>query len=413
MMPPIDNQPKKNKPLIVSIIFLLLSIGFAFGFFCGNWDNIHRSTQKLLKKEIINQSKKENVSSEIDFDLFWDVWDNVKTKYVAQPVDERKMFYGALAGIVASLQDPYSIYLDPELTNSFNEEINGTFEGIGAEIDLKDNQLMVVAPLPDTPADKSGLKPKDAILAIDGVDTANMSLDYAIKLIRGPKGSEVKLSIKRGEEEPKEITIVRDVIQINSVEWKIKEQDDNKIGYINITNFNNDTSTKFNEAINEILLQHPIGLIVDLRNNPGGLLEQSIEVASRFIPKGVIVYEEFNDGSRQEYKALGNPSLQGIKTIVLINEGSASASEIVAGALQDYGLATLIGEQTFGKGSVQDLVDFSDGSSLKLTVAHWLTPHGRSIQEKGIDPDEKIEQEETDDAPDKQLERALEILSNL
>jgi carboxyl-terminal processing protease len=411
MIPEQYRQPKKNnKPLFISAALLMLSLGFAFGYFVGNWENIHSSAEKLVKKEIINQSEKEDISSDIDFNLFWEVWNNVKQKYVGQPVDERKMFYGALAGIVASLEDPYSIYLDPELSKTFNEEISGTFEGIGAEIDIKDDQLMVVAPLKNTPAERSGLKPQDAILAIDGVDTAGMNLDYAIKLIRGAKGSTVTLIIKRGEEDPQEIPIVRDVIQIDSVTWEIKEQDGQKIGYINITSFNDDTSSKFNQAVNEILLAQPAGLVLDLRNNPGGLLEQSIEISSRFISNGVVVYEEFSDGSKQEYKALGNPSLQGIKTVVLINGGSASASEIVAGALQDYGLATLIGEKTFGKGSVQDLVDFNDGSSLKITVAKWFTPEGRCIQEKGIDPDEVIEQDYDPNAEDKQLQRALDFL---
>lgn len=408
------NKKSSNKLLIICLISFFTILGFSAGYFFNYWENDHQTVQNSVQKEIIDKATEKNVSADINFNLFWQVWDTVKKKYVNPSVDENKMFYGALTGIVASLQDPYSVFLNPELTKSFNDEINGTFEGIGAEIDIKDNKIVIVAPLPGTPAAQQDLRPGDIILAIDQIDTSNISLDNAIKLIRGPKGTSVKLLVQRGNEEPKEFNINRDVIKVDSVKWEIKEKNNIKVGYITITNFNEDTTNKFDEAINDILLQQPQGIILDLRNNPGGLLNQSIAVASRFIPEGVIVYEEYRDGTKHEYRSLENARLAGIKTVILINEGSASASEIVAGAMKDYQVATLVGKKTFGKGSVQDLEQFTDGSSLKLTVAHWLTPKGTSINEKGIDPDEEIDLTEDDIKQDNdpQLNRALDIIIN-
>lgn len=411
---PTINKKSSNKLLIFCLVLFFTILGFSTGYFFNYWEISQQTTENSVQEKIVDKAAEKNFSADINFNLFWQVWDTVEKKYVNPSIDENKMFYGALTGIVASLQDPYSVFLDPELTKSFNDEINGTFEGIGAEIDIKDNNIVIVAPLPDTPAAQQDLRPGDIILAIDQIDTSNLSLDYAVKLIRGPKGTSVKLLIQRGSEEPKEYSINRDIIKVDSVKWETKEKNGKKVGYITITNFNEDTINKFDEAINNILLQQPQGIILDLRNNPGGLLNQSIAVASRFIPEGVIVYEQSRDGTKHEYRSLENARLAGIKTVVLINEGSASASEIVAGAMKDYQVAILIGKKTFGKGSVQDLEQFSDGSSLKLTVAHWLTPKGISINEKGINPDEEIEITEDDinQNRDPQLDRALEIIIN-
>lgn len=411
---PTINKKSSNKLLIFCLVLFFTILGFSTGYFFNYWEISQQTTENSVQDKIVDKAAEKNFSADINFNLFWQVWDTVEKKYVNPSIDENKMFYGALTGIVASLQDPYSVFLDPELTKSFNDEINGTFEGIGAEIDIKDNNIVIVAPLPDTPAAQQDLRSGDIILAIDQIDTSNLSLDYAVKLIRGPKGTSVKLLIQRGSEEPKEYSINRDIIKVDSVKWETKEKNGKKVGYITITNFNEDTINKFDEAINNILLQQPQGIILDLRNNPGGLLNQSIAVASRFIPEGVIVYEQSRDGTKHEYRSLENARLAGIKTVVLINEGSASASEIVAGAMKDYQVAILIGKKTFGKGSVQDLEQFSDGSSLKLTVAHWLTPKGISINEKGINPDEEIEITEDDinQNRDPQLDRALEIIIN-
>lgn len=407
------SQKSGNKILIFLLILLFTVMGFAAGYFLSVYESYKQSPVSYIKKEVINRSDNNEISSEIDFNLFWQVWDTVQDNYIEQPVNEEEMFYGALAGITASLGDPYSVYLNPELTQSFNDDINGTFEGIGAEIGVRDNRIVIIAPLPDTPAEQAGLKAGDVVLAIDGLDTTSMSLDYAVKLIRGEKDTQVKLIVSREDEDNQEIVITRNTIKVDSVRWEIKEQNNKKIGYIKIINFNTDTSNKFNQAITEILLKQPDGIILDLRNNPGGLLDESIQVASRFIKDDVIAYEEFQDGNQKEYEATGNALLENIPAVVLINQGSASASEIVAGALQDYEVATLLGEKTFGKGSVQDLKEFSDGSSLKLTVAKWLTPNKRSINEEGISPDQEVEmtKEDYENDTDPQLDKALEILT--
>jgi len=406
--------PKNNRVLFFCSLALFLIIGFAGGYFLRTYEDYQLSPDASLKKDIFNKADNKQLPSSFNYLMFWQVWDTVLKKYVREPVDENKMFYGALAGVVASLQDPYSVFLDPELTKKFNDEIDGDFEGIGAQIDIKDDRIVVVAALPDTPAAKADLRSGDIILAIDQLDTVNISLDYAVDLIRGEKGTTVTLLIQRTGEEVQEIKIIRDTIQIDSVTWEMKEKNGQQIAYINITNFSADTATKFNEAINEILLKQPAGIVLDLRNNPGGLLDQSIEIASHFISSGVIVSEQFSNGSKNDYSASGNANLQGFKTVVLVDEGSASASEIVAGALQDYGVARLIGQKTFGKGSVQNLEQLPDGSSLKLTVALWYTPKGRSINETGIEPDEKVEMKEENyqQKQDPQLDRALEYLSN-
>lgn len=408
-----QEQRKASRILIICVVLLFFAFGFSGGYFLHAWSNDRQSADAAVKKEIVNKSANKNLNEKIDFSLFWQVWDIIKKSYLNQPVDETKMFYGALAGITASLGDPYSVFLDPELTKGFNESIDGAFEGIGAEIGVKDNRIVIIAPLPDMPAAKAGLKAGDSILAIDGLDTANMGVDYAVKLMRGAKGTQVTLIVQHNDEDAQEITIARDVIKIDSVKWEIKEANNKKIGYISIVSFNEDTAAKFNEIANKVLLEQPAGIIIDLRNNPGGLLKSSIEIASNFVQNGPVVYEQFQDGSRKEYPSLGGARLAGMETVVLVNGGSASAAEILAGALQDYQIAKVIGEKTFGKGSVQDYQTFSDGSSLKLTVAKWLTPKGNCIDEDGIVPDEEVALTEDDynNDRDPQLDRALAVLA--
>lgn len=408
-----NNQKKSSRILITCVILLFFVLGFGSGYFLNSWSNLQQSTDIAIKKEIVNKSTDKDINEKIDFNLFWQVWDIIKKNALEQPVDETKMFYGALTGMTASLGDPYSIFLDPELTKSFNETIDGTFEGIGAEIGIKDNHIVIIAPLPGMPAANAGLKAGDSILAIDNLDTTNMSVDYAVKLLRGAKGTQVTLIIQHENEDAKEITITRDIIKVESVKWEMKEMNNKKVGYITIASFGEDTAAKFNEVANKVLLEQPAGIVIDLRNNPGGLLDSSIEIASNFINSGPIVYEQFQDGTKKEYSSLGGAQLEGIETVVLVNGGSASAAEILAGALQDDQIAKIIGEKTFGKGSVQDYQTFPDGSSLKLTVAKWLTPNGRSINETGINPDEVVALTEDDynNNRDPQLDRALEIIS--
>ncbi|MBU1673218.1 S41 family peptidase [Patescibacteria group bacterium] len=413
----IKHKPKKSKGKIILTIFgliFLILVGFSGGYITGVWDQARLSPQQAIQR-IINTSDQNVEDENIDFRLYWKVWDEINENFYKQPVAEKDMFYGSLMGLTASLQDPYSIFLDPELTEEFSAEMNGAFDGIGAEIGVRNNELTVIAPLPDTPAQKAGLRTGDIILKIDDTDTLNMSLDQAIKLIRGEKGTPVVLTvIGKDEDEIREIEIIRDTILVDSVRWEILKTDQGDIGYIEIIHFSVDTEGLFNQAVNEILLENPEGLIVDLRNNPGGYLDSSINIASKWIEDKPVLYEEFSDGSRAEYNSNGSPQLKGMQTVVLINEGSASASEIIAGALQDYSLATLVGKTTFGKGSVQDYKTFDDGSSLKLTIAKWLTPNLQNIDEVGITPDIEVERtiEDIDADIDPQLDEAKNIIIN-
>lgn len=353
---------------------------------------------------------KEYLGKDVDFDLFTQVWGMLKSRYVDQPVSETKLFYGALEGMVASLDDPYSVFLEPQVSEEFTESLNGRFEGIGAEIAIKHNQLTVVAPLDGSPAESAGLKAQDIITDIDGKSTKDLSLDEAVNRIRGEKGTTVTLTILRGDEaEPREIPIMRDTIRVQSVTWEMK---DGSIAYIHMRNFNTDTARAFKAIQREVVAQNPAGVIFDLRNNSGGFLQTAIEVASAWVDEGETVVTERSIDGVTTYSSTEAALFAGIPTVVLINGGSASASEIVAGALQDYEFARIIGEQSFGKGSVQVLEELPDGSSVKFTVAKWFTPSDRSIDEEGITPDEAIELTEEDFGEDRdpQMDRALEYL---
>lgn len=369
-------------------------------------------TSSSTKLVIRDKKPPVQIDKDVNFDLFWQVWSTVKNEYVEKNISDKDLFYGALEGMVASLKDPYSVFLKPEISKEFSDELSGEFEGIGAEIGIKKDRLTVISPLPGTPAEKSGLKAGDKIYAIDGADTAGMFLDEAVNKIRGKKGTEVTLTVMRDSSKgSKEIKITRDAIKYDSVRWEMK---DNDMAYIKVLHYNTDTEEKFSQAVNEVLKKNPEGIILDLRGNPGGFLDAAVKMASVWVEDGIIVTEKYSDTDKKEHDAVGKARLGDIKTVVLINGGSASGSEIVAGALKDHGKAVLIGEKTFGKGSVQSLENFEDGSSLKLTVAKWLTPNGTCINEKGVEPDIEIKMTDEDYNNDKdpQMDKAVEILSS-
>jgi carboxyl-terminal processing protease len=282
----------------------------------------------------------------------------------------------------------------------------------GAEKGFKENQLAIIAPLPGTPAERAGLQAGDTILQIDAQDTDGWSIDQAIKKIRGPKGSTVVFVIRRNQDEPKEISVVRDTIVVSTVTAKMLTVDQHQVGYIKISSFTEDTVAKVRQEIQGQLAKSAEGFVIDLRNNPGGLLDASVDIASIFVSDQVIVSEVDQSGRRQDLRSTGGRLVDAQPVTVLVNGGSASASEIVAGALQDLGRATIIGQQTFGKGSVQQLDDLPDGSTLKLTIAKWYTPKNRSISEQGITPDIVVEPG-TDSAADPQLDRATNELIRL
>jgi len=405
-------SPEKKKTLRIIIIAILIIISFFVGLIVGISGSDEISIGDSDSGKVKNQGAKqpEYLSEDVNFKLFWQTWDLIKDKYIDQDINEVEMFYGAQMGLVASLGDPYSVFLVPEVAEEFNQELQGKFEGIGAEIAIKKERLTVVSPLPDSPAEKAGLRAGDKIIAIDDLDTSGISLTKAVTLIRGDKGTEVLLRVIHKDNSEEDLIEIRDKIQYASVKYEILED---SIGYIQVSHFNEDTEKLFDEAVNDLTNKNINSVILDLRNNPGGFLTTAISMANHWIEEGVIVKEKSRDSNRnQAFSASSQARLKDKNTVVLVNGGSASGSEIVAGALQDYGLATILGETTFGKGSVQDLTELSDGSSIKLTIAKWFTPNDRSISEEGIIPDLEVEltEEDYDEDLDPQLDKAIEIL---
>jgi len=399
-----ENYVKKNKWSWLAII-LLMGASFAAGL---SWAGKDDSSKIIAYSPESKQAVSEKA---FDFNLYWEVWDKLRSDYVDKnKVKDEEMFYGSLRGLAASMDDPYTVFMDPKEAKEFADDLSGTFEGIGAEVGMRKDIITVIAPLAGMPAEKAGVKAGDKVYAIDGVSTLGMSVDEAVKKIRGEKGTEVTLTlIRENEDKPLEIKIVRGLIVVKSVKTELRNDG---VLVITVSNFNDDTIDLFNQAVKTALTKNPKGIILDLRNNPGGYLDTAISMASAWVKEGPVVVEQFGEGKRQEYFAEGNPSLGGFKTVVLINGGSASASEIVAGALRDYKKATIVGEQSFGKGSVQSLRDLSDGSALKITVAKWLTPNGDFINEKGITPDLeiKLSKEDVDKNKDPQMVKALELI---
>lgn len=397
------------------LIFFIIAFFFAAGVFVGKiWQvkdlvsNDHGQVEIAKVLDLYSKTR----SPEVKFSQFWDVWDKIKSKYVEQPVKDTDLFYGAIEGLVGGLNDPYSVYFPPTQAQEFVKDLEGEFEGIGAEIGMKDNQLTVIAPLQGSPAEKAGLKPGDQIYKINGEDAFGLKVDEAVQKIRGPKGTPVKLTIGRlGEEKVLELTIIRDVISVPTVVWEKKH---NQIAYLRVSYFNGDTWNQFDKAVKEIQSYNPKGIVLDLRSDPGGYLDTAVAIASEWIKQGDIVKEKFNNGEENKYPTIGQHRLAGIKTVALVDENSASASEIVAGALQDYGAATVLGNKTYGKGSVQDFEVLPDGSALKLTIAKWFTPKDRQIEKLGIAPDTEMKEMFVKQADgtykDVGLEKALELI---
>jgi len=389
---------KKNL-LLLSLIFAIL-ISFGLGFYFGKG------------QVVCPVCPPEN----LDFSLFWETWSKLQEKYVdKEKFNTQEMIYGAISGMVKSLNDPYTVFLKPEDSKRFIEDVKGTFEGVGMEIGIRKGQLQVIAPLEGTPAQKAGLRPGDKIMKIDDKSTVDMTTDEAVNLIRGPKGTEVTLNIYREEwKEPKDIKVVRGVIEVPSLKWELKEDN---IAYIKLYQFSEKASFDFRKAAIEILDSKAERIILDLRGNPGGYLEIAQDIAGWFLSRGeVVVIEDFGKNKEQNfYKAEGNEKLLSYPVVILINQGSASASEILAGALRDNRNIKLIGEKSFGKGSVQELEKLKEGSSLKITIAKWLTPKGESITDKGLEPDIKVEMtdEDYEQNKDPQLDKAIEIIKEM
>lgn len=361
------------------------------------------------------ESHRENAPQNADWDILWQTIELINEKYVNRPADLKKILEGAVQGAVSSLNDPYSLFLPPQQAEDFANELKGNLEGIGAEIGLKHQRLTVIAPLDESPAVRAGIRGGDYIYKVDGEDTTGFTVEQAVGKIRGPAGTKVTLTVFHlGATKPVEIVITRAKIEVKSIMSEIKEVNGGKIGYLKLRRFSDDTSGGVKKAVSNFLAGGVKGVVLDMRNNPGGYLDSAVEVASNWVRDGeTVLIQKFGDGTEEIFRAEGQSRLNSVPTVVLVNGGSASASEIVAGALKDNGLAKLIGEKSFGKGSVQELIDLDGKAQLKLTIAKWLTPKGHDLNQDGLEPDIKVEMNEEDFQNDRdlQLDRALEELT--
>lgn len=396
-----------KKPFKTFLKFLATVIiigGVYFGGYLVGHRNLEFEKGYIPKITNLELSK----PKEVNFSLFWDAWNTVKDNFIGAS-DAQQMIYGAISGMVDSLHDPYSMFLDPVAAKQFKEDLKGSFDGIGVEIEIKDGVLVIVAPLASSPAEKAGLRSLDRIVKINNKNVSEMTFQEAIAQIRGKEGTTVALTILRpSEQTTRDFEIRRETITVKSVNYEMKDN----LAYIKISQFGDDTSDLMKKAADFVLDSNAEGVIVDLRNNPGGYLQSAIDIASLFLDNKIVVSEQYKNGKKEELKTTLTPRLKDKKLSVLINSGSASASEIFAGAIKDHRRGALIGEKTFGKGTVQNLLELKDHSEVRVTIAKWLTPSGSAIDKEGIKPDIEVRltSEDAKAGRDPQLERALEEL---
>lgn len=400
------------------VAIILLAGAFSGGFIAGNLfpatGQIPFLSDIFPSAPTVAPDQQATTPTELQslFAPFWEAWNIVHTQYVEQPVDDLALMQGAIRGMMEALGDEQTFYMDPELYENETLSLQGEYEGIGAYVDMEGEYLTIVSPIAGSPAELAGLHPGDKVIAIDGEDMTGTPPEEVRLKVLGPEGTTVTLTIRReGESEPLEFVITRARITIRSAEGKMLEDG---IAYVDINTFGDKTTQELRAALQNLMKQNPKGMIIDLRNNPGGYLNTAIEVSSEFIEEGVIMYEQYGDGRRDQYDALGNGQATDIPIVVLINEGSASASEIVAGALQDYERATLVGEQSYGKGSVQNWQPLSNNQgAARVTIANWLTPKERAIDHVGLAPDVFVEMAPEDFISDQdpQLDVAVETLN--
>ncbi len=391
---------EKNKKPFIGLYLLAATLIFSAGIAAGQFVDVNLSSIRRGSVSVGND--------DLNYETVEEAYDTLRNSYDGE-LDKSKLVDGLKKGLAEATGDPYTEYLSSEESKEFQQSLSGTFTGIGAELGKENNAIVVVAPLRGFPAEKAGLKAKDIILKIDDEDALSMSINDAVKRIRGEKGTIVKLSVLRGSEQL-EISIERADIKVPSVDYQILE---GNIGYVQISRFSDDTDGLIRDAARDFKSKNVQKIIVDLRNNPGGYLEQSIKVASHWLDSGQVVVSEKRGGLvMRTHKAIAGQEFKGMQTVVLINEGSASASEILAGALKDYGLATLVGQKTYGKGSVQEVDTLSGGASLKITIARWFTPKDKNIDKEGIEPDHKVEitAEQVTAGQDPQKQKAVELL---
>jgi carboxyl-terminal processing protease len=404
--------------LAISVVVVVMTGTAYLAGFGTSWLMSHQmgltEAAQAVSRPAAGQSATSSSERPANFGVFWEAWDIVRRQFYGKLPDEQQVTYGAIRGVLRTLDDPNTLLVDPEAAELDRTQIQGAFEGIGAVVTMnKDGQLVVISPMEGQPAMEAGLQAGDIILKVDGREITGMNLTDAVLLIRGPRGTTVKLTVLRpGTEEPLEFEIVRARIKTSTVTHRILEQAPD-IGYIRLNLFGERSASELKGAIQDLQSQGAKAYILDIRNNPGGLLTSAVEVTSQFVSGDVVVSERWNDGREKAYRAqrgglLTDPD---VPLVVLVNKGSASASEILAGAIHDLNRGTLVGENTFGKGSVQQVYTLSDKSQLNVTVAHWLTPNGDDIHQQGILPDVVVTptEEQIKARQDIQLERAIEI----
>jgi carboxyl-terminal processing protease len=427
----------QHNKVLRTILFIILAIVVAAGLFAGGivvgnqlptgmvQSAFQGQTPTTQPTEVVTDVCTSYASASTPEELktlfapFWESWQLLHENFVDQPLDDVALMRGAIRGMLAATGDKHTSYMDPTEFKQANASMEGEYEGIGAWVDTTGDYLTIIAPMKGSPAEAAGLKANDVVIAVDGEDQTGVPGDLVLQKILGPAGEPVTLTIRRGDE-TLEFTIVRAKISVPVVDYQMLEND---IAYIALTTFNDQATEQLREALDELMAQNPKGLILDLRNNGGGYLSTAIEVASEFIPKGVIMYEEYGDGTREVYNAKRGGRATEIPLVVLVNEGTASASEIVAGAIQDHGRGKLVGTQTYGKGSVQNWIPLSsEDSGVRITIARWLTPNGKQINNVGLTPDVVVEMSdnyvqvpsdtdiESIEWHDTQLEAAIQLL---
>ena len=393
----------KNLSRILQLTTLWISI-IGASFFGG----------ALFYKEVLSLNENRTTSfnqPEIDklFQPFFEAWDAVHSQYYQQPVEDMILMQGAILGMMESLGDPHSSYMDPDEYRQQNAPLQGEYTGIGAWVDTSGEFLTIISPMPNSPAEMAGIKSNDIVIAVDGRDMTKKDPATVLRYILGPAGEKVILTISRdGMNELLNIEIIRAVIEVPPIEYRML---DNQIAYIRLFQYSINAAQEIENALFDLLEEDPIGLIFDLRNNSGGYLDAAIEVTSLFIDNGTLMIEEWGDGRRQDYKANGNVITQDLPLVILVNEGSASASEITAGAIQDYQRGILIGTTTYGKGLIQNWIELQgENGAIRVSIARWLTPKGRQIHLNGLSPDIFIENDDNESENDLQLEKAIEYL---
>lgn len=417
-IPPIK-PPMKLK--IHTVRNLLLSVFVLAGVFMGGYALGAKGylSENLTEQKVVISRDLPAGKEDLNFDLFWKIWDTMEAKYYDKDkLIESQMVYGAIQGMVAAVGDPYTSFLVPSQNKVVEEDLSGNFSGVGIQIGFREKQLAVTAPLPESPAEKAGILPGDYIVGIIDKNkniernTQGMSLPEAVQIIRGEANTKITLVLVReGKDEPFEVEVVRQTIDVPSVDLSYVGENE-KYAHVRVQKFGGETVSEWNQAVIKIMQKENVeGIIIDVRNNPGGYMQAAIDIISEFVERGeVAVIEDSGRGTQKEYKTEKLGRMKSEKVVVLLNGGSASASEILSGALRDHKKATLVGEKSFGKGTIQEPIQLEDGSGLHVTIAKWLTPNGTWVHNNGLDPDVVVENNpETEE--DEQLQKAIEVLS--